>query len=167
MPVGTPSEVVLDFSGVKPFEPLDPGRVYKTRVTKFTLGESKEKKPKASLVLTIIAPEESQVEEWEFSEEGKAVKAIGLKTGPKGKPVMTKASGRQLFREYSLQDNALPYLYEFVKACNPDAKLGANFRLNVNEYLGLEVAARIQNEGYEEQVRARVQRVYPASKYTE
>ena len=165
MPV--PTEVALDFSGVKPFEPLDPRPIYLAKVTGFKLGESKEKNPKASLELTIEGPGEVQVDEWEFGADGQAVKEIGPAVDAKsGKAIMTKASGRKLFREYSLIPTALPFLYEFIKAVDPTADLSANFVLDTRNYLGLDCAVRIQNEGYQEQVRARVQRVYPASKYT-
>jgi len=161
-------EVVLDFSQVRPFEPLDPNQMYKVRVTKLDIGRSTAGKPKSSCQLSVTAPTEVQVEEWVPDEnaDGGMVKA-GMKTDAKGKPVMTKAEKRVFFREFSLEPQALPFLYEFIKAVDPMAKLDEKFRYNPDKYMGLECACTIQNEAFNEQIRPRVKRMYPASAYKE
>lgn len=128
-----PSEVILDFSEVKPFEALDESKTYLCEVKDVKLGESKNKKPKASVVLSVLEPKE--------------------------------AAKRQLFREYSLEPQALPFLYGFIKALDPKAKLDENFRFIPAAYIGGQCAVTIKNETYEEQIRSRVQNIYPASKY--
>ena len=161
-----PGEVVLDFSQVRPFEPLDPSQMYKVRVTKLDLGSSAAGKPKSSCQLTVTAPAEVQVEEWIPKEdaEGGMVKA-GPKTDDKGHPVMTRAEKRVFFREFSLEPQALPFLYEFLKAVDPTVVLDEKFRYNPNTYMGLEGTCTITNEAFNEQIRARVKRMYPASAY--
>ncbi len=150
-----PGEVVLDFSEVRPFEPLDPKVIYLNRVTNLTLGKSKEGKPKTSLELTIEAPEEVSAVDLEGN----------VQVNKDGSPRVTKAKGRKLFREFSLEPKALPFLYEFIKAADPEAKLDEKFRYNPKKYMGLPVATKIKNEEFDEQVRARVTRILPASAY--
>jgi len=161
-----PGEVILDFSQVKPFEPLDPKITYYVRVTKLDISGSKAGNPKSHCELTILGPDEVQVEEW-VPKEGAPGGMVGK--GPKvdeaGKPAMTKAKGRILFREFSLEPQALPFLYEFIKAVDPKAVLNESFRYNPNNYMGLEAACTINNEAFDEQIRARVRRMYPASAY--
>lgn len=156
MPKGKPDEVALDMSGVRPFEPLDPTINYLCRVTSAVLGTSRQDNPKCQVQLTITAPEEVQVEEW-VGEVGSRTKTGDLEDRT------TRAAKRILFREYSLLPDALPFLYEFVKAADPAAKLDENFIFKPAEYMGLEVAAKIRNEEYEGQIRPRVMRVLPAS----
>lgn len=164
----TPGQVILDFSQVKPFEPLNSAQVYLCRVTGNALGRSKEGGPKTSVELTIEGPEMVQVEEWlpDENADGGLKKGRGLVIDEKtNKPSMTKAKGRKLFREYSLQSQALPFLYEFIKAINPESEMGEGFRFVPENYMGFQVAVKIQNEAFEEQVRARVKKVLPASAY--
>lgn len=156
-------EVVLDFSQVKPFEPMDSSPKYLTRCTKLELGTSKEGKPKAHCELTIESPEEVKVEEWLENEDA----AGGMSPTGKLLETTTKAKGRILFREFSLEPQALPFLHEAIKAWNPKVDLGENFKFNPKEYEGLQSAVSIQNEAFDEQVRARVRRMYPASAYKE
>ena len=165
-PSGAHGEVVLDFSQVRPFEPLDSDVTYLIRVTKLDISESKAGKPKSHCELTIEGPDEVQVEEW-VPDEGAdgGMSKVGPKVDANGNPVMTKASGRILFREFSLELKALPFLYELIKALNPEAKLDENFRYKPQEYEGLTAACTISNEAYDEQIRARVRRMYPASAY--
>lgn len=131
-------EVVLDFSGVKPFEPLEERdedgalKVYLTQVTNMTLGRG-PKGPKVSVELTIMQPEAN--------------------------------AKRKLFREFSLVPQALPFLYALLKACNSTVELGESFRFKPAEWLGSQCAVTIKNEPFEEQIRSRVDRVYAASKY--
>jgi len=159
-------EVILDFSQVKPFEPLDSTRKYQCMVSKLERGVG-PKGPKSSLQLTITDPEEVQVEEWvpdEAAEGG--MSKVGLKLNEKtGDPEMTKAKGRILFREFSLISQALPFLYEFIKAVDPKAKLDEHFRYLEKNYMGLPCCVSIDNEAFDEQIRARVKRIYPASAY--
>ena len=164
--VGAPGEVILDFSQVKPFEPLDSSSKYLVSVTKLTIDKSKAGNPKSHCELTILGPEEVQVEEWIPKEDapGGMVK-VGPKVDDRGRPVMTKAKGRILFREFSLESKALPFLYEFIHAADPDAELNESFRYNPQDYMGLTATATIQNEAFDEQIRARVRRMYPASAY--
>lgn len=167
-PGGAPGEVILDFSQVKPFEPLDPTQTYLYRVTKLDIGKSAQNKPKSHCELTIEAPEEVQVEEWIPKEdaEGGMVK-VGPKVDDKGKPVMTRCKGRILFREFSLEPQALPFLHEFIKSVDPSAELNESFRYNPDNYMGLTGSCTINNEAFNEQIRARVRRMGPASAYKE
>lgn len=161
MAKGDTKEVVLDFSGVKPFEPMDGDKTYLCAITGLKLGTAKSSgDPKASLELTIKAPDEVAVEEWvpdKKADGGMAYSTTLDKT--------TKASGRKLFREYSLKPEALPFLYELIKSADPSAELNESFKLNTEDYMGLEVACRIKNEAFNEQIRPRVQRILPASAY--
>ena len=164
-----PDEVILDFSQVRPFEPLSPKVRYLTRVTALDISKAAGGGPKSHCELTIEAPEEVQVEEWAADEEaeGGFKKGEGLVVDDKGSPVMTKSKGRKLFREFSLQPRALPFLYEFIKAVDPEAELDEKFRYNPKNYVGLQCVATINNEAFGEQVRPRVRRLYPASAYKE
>ena len=160
-------EIVLDFSGVRPFEPLDPSVTYKIRVDKLENGQGPSG-PKSHCEMSILGPEEVQVEEWIPDEEAPGgAKRVGMKVDDKGNPVMTKADKRKLFREFSLQPQALPFLHEFIKAVDPAAKLDDKFRYNPDKYVGLEAACKITNEAFNEQIRARVARMYAASAYKE
>lgn len=160
----SPGEVVLDFSQVRPFEPLDPSVRYQVRCTKLDISKAAGGGPKSHCELTILAPEEVQVEEWVPDEEAEGgMRQVGMLADKEGNPVMTKAKGRILFREFSLQPQALPFLYEFIKAVNPNAELDEKFRYNPKGYMGLECSCSIQNEAFQEQIRARVRRMYPAS----
>jgi len=132
-------EVILDFSGVRPFEPLDErddkGNLmyYACEVTALRLGKAKKGGgPKASLELTVKSP-------------GKYAK-------------------RKLFSEYSLQPQALPFLYEFIKAVDPDENLGEDFRFNPDRYIGLSCAVTVVNEKFEEQTRSRVKKIFAPGK---
>lgn len=166
-PVGASGEVVLDFSQVKPFEPLDPKTTYLVRVTKMENRSSKASgSPMSHCEMTIEGPEEVQVEEWHPDESAPGGMAkVGPKTDSRGNAITTRSKGRLLFREYSLEPKALPFLYEFIKAVDPKAVLNENFRYNPQNYMGLTAAATIQNEAFDEQIRARVKRMYPASAY--
>ena len=160
-------EIVLDFSGVRPFEPIDPSVTYKLRVDKLENGQGPSG-AKSHCEMSILGPEEVQVEEWVPDEEAPGgAKRVGMKVDDKGKPVMTRAKGRKLFREFSLQPQALPFLHEFIKAVDPSAKLDDKFRYDPDKYVGLEAACKVNNEAYNEQIRARVARMYPASAYKE
>ena len=163
-----PKEIVLDFSGVRPFEPLDPSVIYKVRVTKLDLSESQAGAPKSHCELTILAPDEVQVEEWVPDEDADGgARKVGMKEDAKGNPVTTRAAGRILFREFSLQPQALPFLHEFIRSVDPKAKLDEKFRYNPDKLVGLEGACTITNEAFNEQIRARVKRMLPASAYKE
>jgi len=136
---GGSGEVVLDFSGVKPFDPLDErdeqGNLayYLCTVLNFTLGKAKSTgDDKVSLILSVDEP--------------------------------AKFAKRQLFREYSLKPQAMPFLHEFIKAADPSAKLDDQFRFNPANYIGLKVAVTVENEAFEEQIRSRVKKIYPSSK---
>lgn len=166
MPKETPNEVILDFSQVRPFEPLDPKPRYLLRVTDLDISKASTGGPKSHCELTIEAPEEVQVEEWIPSEEAEqGMVKVGPLTDKEGNPVMTKAKGRKLFREFSLQPQALPFLYELIKAVDPSAELDEKFRYNPKKYMGLQCCGTINNEAFAEQIRPRVRRLYPASMY--
>ena len=123
--------IAIDFSGVKPFEPLPEDQKYLCEVTEFKPGKSKADKDKMSLVLSVLQPEES--------------------------------AGRKLFREYSLDPKALPYLYQFIKAIDPEAVLDEDFVLKPAEYIGLQCSVTVKNEEFEEQIRSRVDKIKPAA----
>jgi len=133
-----PDEVYLDFSGVKPFEPLEETtpegkkKFYLTEVTNVTLAKG-PKGPYAVVEFTVTAPPE------------------GAK--------------RKLFRNYSFTPESLPFLHEFVRACNPEAVLDENFAFRPADYIGSECAVTIENREYEEQIRSGVKKVHPAEKY--
>jgi hypothetical protein len=157
MAKGMPDEVILDFSQVRPFEPMDSSLRYLCTVTALDISKSQAGKPKSHCELTVEAPEEVSVEEWAVDEDGRPTAPVGLADRT------TRAKGRKLFREFSLETQALPFLYEFIKAVDPTAKLNETFKYNPNNYIGLQCVVSIQNEAFEEQVRARVQRMYPVS----
>ena len=153
----TPDEVVLDFSGVRPFEPLDPNVVYLCSISALDLSKSKEGKPKSHCELTILEPDEVNVEEWVGS-PGERKPGAMLET-------KTKAKGRKLFREFSLQPDALPFLHTFLRAVDPDIKLDEKFSYRPGEYVGMQVGVRVVNEEYDEQIRSRPKTFHPASAY--
>ena len=159
-------EVILDFSAVKPFEPLDSTKFYLCSVTNAPR-QKKPAGPASAVELTIVAPDEVPVEEWikDDSADGGWVKGEGIVLDKNGDAVMTRAKGRKLFRNYSLTPQSLPFLYEFIKGCDPKAELGESFKYNEKNYIGLQCATKITNEAYDEQVRPRVKKVYPASAY--
>ena len=134
-----PDEMILDFSGVKPFEPL------------LERGES----GKEMVYLCVV-------------------ENIEPRSGPKGPMEMVtftvqepeEYKRRKLFRNYSLTTEALPFLHEFIKACNPKKELGEAFRWNRKEYLGAQVGVTVQNEEYQEQIRSRPKKIWPKEKYT-
>lgn len=163
-----PGEVILDFSAVKPFEPLDSTRYYLCRVT----GNTRQRGPAgpmSAVELTVESPEEVPVEEWiqDDSAEGGWIKGEGIVLDESGDPTPTRAKGRKLFRNYSLLPQALPFLYEFIKGCDQDAELNESFKYNEKNYIGLQCAVKVNNEAFDEQVRPRVRKIYPASAYKE
>ena len=152
---------VLDFSAVKPFEPLDSTVMYLCKVSDL----KRDKGPKGPMSVaefTIEAPEEVSVEEWIADEEveGGWRKGEGVVDGS-----ATSGKGRKLFRNFSLLPQALPFLYELIKAADPEAELNEAFRYKESDYVGLQVAVKITNEAFDEQVRARVRKILPASAY--
>ena len=155
-----PNIEVLDFSEVRPFEPLDSRTTYKVRIDTLEPGVSKKGEKKVRCEMSILAPEEVAIEDWQLDEEAPGgMKFIAFTDR------MTKASNRKLFREYSLQSQALPFLYQLLKALDPKVELNEAFRFNPSDWVGLECTVKIQNEAYDEQIRPRVQRVYAASKF--
>ena len=160
--------ISLDFSGVKPFEPMDENPTYLARITK--LSEPHKAKGGTNTLVsdaefTVLGPDEVMAVAWDLDGEGKAVLSGGYKVDKDDSPVMTKAKDRKLFRTYPIQDNALPFLYELIKAADPKADLSGKFNYIPSKLLGLNVAVKIKNEPFNEQIRARVQRVLPASAY--
>lgn len=157
---GKGPEEILDFSQVRPFEPLDSTERYRVRIRDLDISvaaASGEKKSHCEM--TILAPEEVKVENWEPDDEADGgAKFIGLTDK------MTRAEGRILFREYSLQPKALPFLYQLLKALDPNVELNEAFRYNPASYIGLECAVKIKNEAFQEQIRPRVQNIYPVGK---
>jgi len=155
-------EVALDFSEVKPFEALSEEPLYKCRVDKLENGTARSSGADVSnLELVIVSPEEVQGVETIIGSDGKA-RVGDFMEDAEGKPIMVKAAGRRLFRTYTLESRALPFLHEFIKAADPTKELGKDFIYRPAEYVGLEVGVRIKNEAYEEQVRARVHRIVAA-----
>ena len=144
-----PKDIVLDFSVVEPFLPLDDTRLYLARISGMVRGTSKGSgQPKEDVEYTVLAPDKV------MSVDGE------------GNPKEATAKGRKLFRSYSLQPQALPFLHEFLKANGEtDEALGKNFKLNEDNYIGNEVCLAIANEEYEEQIRSRVTKVMAASKF--
>ncbi len=151
---GPIDEVALDFSGVKPFEAMDEGTIYLCSTDSLKLGTSKNQNPKASLVATIVAPDEAPVADFDGSNQ------IGVLDRT------TKAKNRKLFREFSLLPDALPFLYEYVKAVDPEVVLDENFVLKTKEYTGLRFACKIKNREYEGTIRPDIKRILPESAFT-
>ena len=150
---------ILDFSNVRPFEPLDSTVRYRTRVTVLEPGVAAQSgQRKSHCEMTILAPEEVKVEEWEADDEAEhGMSFVGLSDRT------TRAEGRKLFREFSHQEKALPFLYQLLKALKPDIELNEAFRYNPAEFVGLECDVKIKNEAFQEQIRPRVNNIYPAS----
>ena len=157
-----PGDVVLDFTGVKPFEPLDEKVVYLVGVDSITPAISGEtQKPMDKVVFTIKGP--AEVQAMGTKEEDGEVTLTGDYAGH-----TTKAAGRKLFRNYMLQENAMPFLYEFIKGVDPSADLNTKtFQFKPAAYIGLEAACRIKNRVYNGQVQSDVARILPASAYKE
>ncbi len=155
------NEEILDFSEVRPFEPLDDREIYKVRVTNMEKGVSnRSNQKKVTCEMTIIGPEEVAIEEWEPDEEAEGgMKKVGYSERT------VKASGRKLFREFSLQSQALPFLYQLLKALDPDVQLNEAFVFKPGDWIGMEASAKLHNEAFEEQIRPRVDRIYPADRY--
>lgn len=129
-------EVILDFSGVKPYEPLEEGKWYLVQISKFEVGRAAPARgggPKISAEFTVTVPEQYE--------------------------------GRKLFREFSLQPQALPFLHQLLHVVAPEEELGEDFILKPSDYIGAELAVRIKNEEFEEQIRSRIARMAPASAY--
>lgn len=162
----TQGETILDFSGVKPFEPPDSGLTYLARVSANVRGKGPAG-PTSAVEFTILAPEEVPVEEWiqDDTVEGGYKKGDGIVLDDHEAPVMTKASGRKLFRNFSHASQALPFLHEFIRGVDPEAELNETFKYREENYVGLQCAVKITNEAYDEQVRPRVKKILPASAY--
>ena len=166
-PAVVEDEEILDFSGVTPFEPLDSGVIYLCKVSNLDKGTSKDGTRKTSNAeLEIVGPEEVNAEVWEPNDEGDLVFV-----GKSDKKI--KAAGRKLFRTFTLEPQALPFLYNFLKALDPDVNLGGKdddgniipFRYRPAEWIGMQLAVKGDNEAYQEQVRLRPNKVYPADRY--
>lgn len=156
-----PGEVVLDFTGVKPFEPLDEKAVYLIGVDSITPTTADSGAPMEKMVFSIKGP--TEVQAMGTKEEDGELKLTGEYAGH-----TTKAAGRKLFRNYMLQENAMPFLYEFIKGVDPKADLNTKtFKFRPAAYIGLEAACRIKNRVYNGQVQADVARILPASAYKE
>jgi len=144
-------EVNIDFSKVRPFEPLNEKNadgsdaIYLTHIDKMEIRQG----PKGKMAHTefvVDAPEEIEIE----TEAG---------------PETIKIDGRRLFREFSLVTEALPFLHELLRAADPDVELGANFKFKPSNYIGVQVALKVKNEEYQEQIRSKPNKVLPASAY--
>jgi len=152
-------KVILDFSEVRPFEPLDPSELYQCRVRALDVSTAQSGQPKSHCELEILTPEDVLVEGWEQDDEAAGgMKSVGMTERT------TRAAGRILFREFSLQPQALPFLYQFLKAVDPDVELTEAWEYKPEEYIGLECSAKIHNEAFQEQIRARIDRIYPAAR---
>lgn len=157
-PVLAKDEEILDFSEVKPFEPLDSSAMYKVRVTNMENQTASTGKKMVVTELTILAPDEVATEVWEENDAGDLV-YVGK--GDK----MIKAAGRKLFRNFVKEPQALPFLYNFLKACDPDVELNEAFRFRPAEWIGSELAVKGTNSAYQEQVRLSPDKVYPVARF--
>lgn len=153
-------EEILDFTDVKPFEPLDSRVVYKARVDNLEIKTASTGKKMAVADFVILAPEEVQAEVWEENDNGDLV----FKSFDGN---VVKAAGRHLFRNFTLESQALPFLYNFLKACDPDVVLTEAFRFHPMEWIGRELAVKGTNSAYEEQVRLQPNKTYPVTRYKE
>lgn len=155
---------ILDFSEVRPFDPLDSKAMYKVRVSNLENVDASTGKKMAAAELEILAPEEVQAEEWLENDEGELT-YVGMATNKDGSPRMIKAAGRKLFRNFVKEPKALPFLYQFLKACDPDVELNEAFRFKPAEWIGMELAIKGENQAYNEQVRLAPNKLYPVSKF--
>ncbi len=151
-------EEILDFSGVTPFEPLDSSVMYLVKTTNLRTDMSSTGKKMAVAEMTIVAPEEVRAEVWEPDEEGN-LQYVGLSDK------MIKAKGRKLFRNFTLEPQALPFLYNYLKAMDPDVELNEAFRFRPADWIGMDLCVKGQNEAFQEQVRLRPNNMYPASRF--
>lgn len=158
--VATKEEEILDFSQVKPFDPLDSSRMYKVRVTDLHNEIASTGKKMVVAEFTVLAPEIVNTEDWIEDDNG------DLKFSAKSDKII-KAEGRKLFRNFTKTPEALPFLYNFLKACDPEVELNEAFRFRPAEWIGSELAVRGKNNPYQEQVRLSPDKVYPVSKYKE
>ncbi|KKM76870.1 hypothetical protein LCGC14_1375840 [marine sediment metagenome] len=159
-------EVALDMSTVKPFEAMDASIPYRVRLSDGKIEKASTGADVFNAVFDVVSPEE--------------VQGIGVLVDKKGNPVLTdeghvqvgdpmvdeagnavmvQAAKRKLFRIFTLTEKAYPFLHEMVRALDPNQVLDENFVFKPKEYIGLEAMARIKNEGYEEQIRARITRL--------
>ena len=151
-------EEILDFSGVTPFEPLDETTMYLVKTSNLRKDTSSTGKKMAVAEMEIVSPEEVRAEVWEPDEEGNLVK-VGLSDK------MIKAKGRKLFRNFTLEPQALPFLYNYLKAMDPEVELNEAFRFIPAEWIGMQLCVKGTNEAYNEQVRLRPNNVYPVSRF--
>ncbi len=151
-------EEILDFSEVKPFDPLDSKVMYKCRVSDLENQDASTGKKMVVAELEIIAPEEVYAENWEENDEGELV-FVGLSDRK------IKAAGRKLFRNFVKEPKALPFLHQFIKACKPDEELNEAYRFNPAKFIGDELAVKGTNSAYNEQVRLQPNKLYSVDKY--
>ncbi len=163
-------EVALDMSVVKPFEAIDDGTPYRCRVDKLEIKKTSTQVDGAFLELVVLDPKEVQGISAVLDKKGNLIldsegnAQVGEPMVDKeGQAVMVKSENRRLFRTYTFGASALPFLHEFVKAADPSKVLDENFVFKPADYLGLDVGVRVKNEGYQEQIRARVAKVIPVS----
>ena len=153
-------EEILDFSDVRPFEPLDSNVTYLVRCTNLEKRTASTGSKMYTAELTVVAPEEVRVEDWEPDDEAEGgMSFVGLSEKT------TKAEGRKLFRNFSLEPQSRPFLYQFLKAMDPNVELNEAFRLKPADWIGMELATKGINNAYNEQVRLQPNRLYPASAY--
>ena len=152
-------EEILDFSDVRPFEPLDSSIMYLVKTSNLENAVASTGKKMAVAEMTIVKPEECLAEIWEPDEESGDIVFKGLSDRK------IKCAGRKLFRNFTKTSEALPFLYNYLKAMNPDVELNEAFRFKPAEWIGLDLAVKGTNEAYNEQVRLRPNNVYPASRF--
>ena len=163
-------EVALDMSQVKPFEAIDDRIPYRCRVDKIEIKKASTGADAAFVEFVVTEPKEVQGISAVLDKKGNLVldsdgnAQVGdPMVDAEGNPVMVKSENRRLFRTYTFGGSALPFLHEFSKAADPSIELNENFIFKPANYLGLDVGVRVKNEGYQEQIRARVAKVIPVS----
>jgi len=159
-------EVALDMSTVRPFEAMDETPLYKVSLSEAKIEKASTGADVVNAVFDVVEPEEVQGVAVLMDKKGNPilddeghVQPGNLMVDANGAPVMVMAAKRKLFRTYTLTEKALPFLHEMVKALDPSKVLDENFIFRPAEYIGLLAMARIKNEGYQEQIRARIQRL--------
>jgi hypothetical protein len=159
-------EEVLDFGGVKPFEPMNSKAMVLAAVTGCERAAG-PKGPMSNVEFTITSPDEIAVEEWieDAEAEGGYVKGDGIVMVDDDNAKMTKAKGRKLYRSYSHTPDALPFLYEFVKAAKPGTDLTGKFKMVEKDFIGVVLALKFKNEAYEEQIRGKPSKCLPAAAF--
>lgn len=153
-------EEILDFSGVSTFEPLDSRVTYLCKTSNLEKREASTGNKMYVAEIEIVAPEMVTKEIWEPDEEAEG----GMRfVGHSDETI--KAKGRKLYRNFTLNKESLPFLYNYLRAMDPSVELNEAYRLKPAEWIEMQLAVKGQNRAYQEQIRLQPNNLYPASRY--